>query len=105
MAALDVPVQRFKVYAGWVSEKLGRLKPNGRVIERSPLSTVLELEGLRMAVQGKAAGWQALRAFAGRPLDQSQLDTLDARAQRQLAELAALHATAAAGLFGTASVA
>jgi hypothetical protein len=104
MAALGVPVQRFKVYAGWATEKLGRLKPNGRITERSPLSTVLELEGLRMAVHGKAAGWQTLRAYAGRPVDPAVLDVLDARAQHQLTTLAELHSAAADRLFGDAAV-
>ena len=104
MAALDVPVQQLKVYAGWVTEKLGRLKPNGQIAGRSPLSTVLELEGLRMAVAGKAAGWAALRSYAGRPLDGARLDALQARAEQQQATLAELHATAVADLFGPAPV-
>jgi hypothetical protein len=99
MASLAVPVQRLKVYAGWVTEKLGRLKPNGRITERSPLSMVIELEGLRMAVEGKAAGWQALRLYAGRPLDAARLDTLEATARRQLATLSELHAGAATEAF------
>jgi hypothetical protein len=104
MAALDVPVQRRKVYAGWVTEKLGRLKPNGRIVERSPLSTLLELEGLRMAVAGKAAGWAALRSYAGGRLDGARLDALQARAEHQQARLAELHASAAADLFRLAPV-
>jgi hypothetical protein len=104
MAALDVPVQQLKVYAGWVTEKLGRLKPNGQIAGRSPLSTVLELEGLRMAVAGKAAGWAALRSYAGGPLDGARLDALQARAEQQQATLAELHATAVADLFGPAPV-
>jgi hypothetical protein len=104
MAALDVPVQRRKVYAGWVTEKLGRLKLNGRIAERSPLSTVLELEGLRMAVAGKAAGWAALRSCAGGPVDATRLDALQARVEHQQATLAELHATAVADLFPLAPV-
>src|SRR5436190_938134 len=54
MGATDVPVQRVKIYTGWLEEKLGRLKLNGRITGRSPLSDMVELEGLRMAVNGKA---------------------------------------------------
>jgi hypothetical protein len=66
-------------------EKVGRLKPNGRILSRSPLSDVLEVEALRLAVEGKAAGWLLLRRFAeqdGR-LDPAQLDRLISRAARQ----------------------
>jgi hypothetical protein len=99
MADLAVPVQRLKVYTGWLAEKLGRLKLNGRITGRSPLSLVLELEGLRMAVEGKAAGWQALRTYAPRRLDADRLDALAAKAEQQLATLAELHAEAAAQAF------
>ena len=43
MRALGVRVQRYKVVVGWVTEKAGRLKPNGRLLRRSPLSSVVEL--------------------------------------------------------------
>jgi hypothetical protein len=103
MGSLDVPVQRFKVYTGWLAEKVGRLKLNGRIAGRSPLSDLVELEGLRMAVQGKAAGWETLRARTRRGVDPARLDDLAARAERQLATLDDLHAAAANELFGTAT--
>ena len=85
MKRLGVPVRRYKVCAGWTSEKAGRLKSNGRLVRRSPLSTLLELELLRIGVEGKAAGWQALRRLTdvGEPLDPALLDDLLARARRQ----------------------
>ena len=85
MATLGVPARRYKEIAGWAMEKVGRLKPNGRILSRSPLSDVLEVEALRLAVEGKAAGWLLLRRFAeqdGR-LDPAQLDRLISRAARQ----------------------
>src|SRR3954465_3970114 len=33
-----------KQWAGWLAEKAGRLKPNGRLLGYSPLSRVVELE-------------------------------------------------------------
>ncbi|MFI8965814.1 hypothetical protein ACIGO8_27310 [Streptomyces sp. NPDC053493] len=85
MRDLDVPVRRSKVCAGWVAEKLGRLKGNGRLVRRSPLSTVVELEALRLGVEGKAAGWQTLRRLAGthERLDPARLDALLERARDQ----------------------
>lgn len=85
MRDLGVPVRRYKVYAGWAGEKLGRLKPNGHLVQGSPLGVVLDLEALRLGVEGKAAGWQTLRrlgATDGR-LDPARLDTLLERARQQ----------------------
>ncbi|WP_078894607.1 hypothetical protein [Streptomyces sp. NRRL S-1022] len=85
MRDLDVPVRPCKVWAGWAAGKAGRLKGNGRLVRRSPLSTVLELEALRLAVAGKAAGWTTLRrlAPADERLDPVLLDTLLDRAEHQ----------------------
>ncbi|WP_433455186.1 hypothetical protein ACQPXS_44720 [Streptomyces sp. CA-142005] len=85
MRDLGIPVRRYKVCAGWAGEKLGRLKGNGRLIHRSPLSTVLELEALRLGVEGKAAGWQTLRQLSATDerLDPALLDQLLERAGRQ----------------------
>jgi hypothetical protein len=85
MAALDVPVRGYKAYAGWIGEKAGRLKFNGRLRTRSPLSSLEELELLKLGVQGKAAGWRTLRALADRDrrLDSGRLDELMHRARRQ----------------------
>jgi hypothetical protein len=85
MRQLDVPVRRYKVCAGRVGERLGRLKGNGRLVRRSPLSSLLELELLRIGVEGKAAGWQTLRRLSGSEarLNQEQLEDLLERARRQ----------------------
>jgi hypothetical protein len=85
MAVLGVPVRGYKVYAAWLGEKAGRLKPNGHLLTRSPLSSLVELESLRLSVQGKAAGWRTLRVLAERnhQLDPAQLDELIHRARRQ----------------------
>lgn len=57
--------------ATWLAERLSRLKPNGRVLGRSSLSDIVEVEGLRAAVQTKKACWEVLRAVA---LGDSRLD-------------------------------
>ncbi|MFH8336461.1 hypothetical protein [Streptomyces sp. AM6-12] len=105
MRDLGVPVRRYKVCAGWAGERLGRLKGNGRLIRRSPLSTVLELEALRLAVEGKAAGWQTLRRLSAvdQRLDAAQLDTLLERARRQQKTLEEWRVRAAEAVFRAAS--
>jgi hypothetical protein len=60
MRALGVGVDCVKVVGGWTAAKLGRLKPNGKLLGYSPLSRLLELEGLLLGVRGKLALWQSL---------------------------------------------
>lgn len=107
MTALGIPVRHYKTLAAWAAEKVGRLKLNGQVRGRSPLSSVVELEALRLAVEGKAAGWRTLRELAehdGR-LDAGRLDGLLARARQQASTLEQLRMSTAAGVFGGAKVA
>ena len=82
---------------GWVGEKVGRLKPNGYLVARSPLADVIELEGLRTGVHAKLCLWQVLRAVAGHDdrLTVEELEALVERAEDQQARLAALHLQAA----------
>ncbi len=97
MAALDIAVRSYKVYAAWIGEKAGRLKPNGHLLARSPLSNLEELEMLRLGVEGKAAGWRTLRALADREprLDPGRLDDLISGARRQADLLEELRVRAA----------
>lgn len=97
MAALGVTVRAYKVGAAWIGEKAGRLKFNGRLLARSPLSDLEELEILRLAVEGKAAGWRTLRARADTDarIDAGRLDELISRASRQVQELEELRVRAA----------
>jgi hypothetical protein len=85
MGTLGLPVRSYKVWAAWAGEKAGRLKPNGHLTTRSPLSNLEELELLRLGVEGKAAGWRTLRTLADRDsrLEAGQLDELISRARRQ----------------------
>ncbi len=54
----------YRQAVSWVGERLGRLKSNGRITQRSPLTLVLEAELMRSAVIGKLGGWQTLEANA-----------------------------------------
>ncbi|CAM5474115.1 hypothetical protein GCM10010329_30680 [Streptomyces spiroverticillatus] len=98
MADLSVPAERSKVALGWLAEKAGRLKPNGHLFARSPLSDVLELEAMLLGVRGKASCWRTLHARADTDprLRAEQLDTLLERAQQQSARLEELRLAAAA---------
>jgi hypothetical protein len=98
MAVLGVPVRGYKHYAAWIGEKAGWLKLNGYLLTRSPLSSLEELELLRLGVEGKAAGWRTLRTLADRDsrLDVGRLDELIASARRQADLLEDLRVQAAA---------
>jgi hypothetical protein len=89
MGGLQIGTDRVKVIGGWSAEKLGRLKPNGRLFSYSPLSRLLEVEGLLLGVRGKLALWQALEVIQpGEPgLASVDLAFLSQRAESQLTEL------------------
>lgn len=101
MRSLAVPTHRLKRLGAWLGEKIGRLKFNGRVLRRSPVSDVLELEALRIAVEGKAAGWRLLRrlAEADDRLDGDLLDDLLSRVAGQIERLEDLRISAALDVF------
>jgi hypothetical protein len=48
---------------GTISERLGRLKLNGRLISYSPLSRLHELEGLGLLLAHNAAMWRSLETI------------------------------------------
>lgn len=91
----------YKISLAWLGEKAARLKLNGRLTVRSPLSLVEELELLRLGVEGKAAGWRTLRARADADtrLDQAALDRLITRARSQADLLEDLRVQAASDAF------
>jgi hypothetical protein len=104
MTDLDVPTDHSKVALGWLAEKAGRLKPNGHLFSRSPLSDVLELESMLLGVQGKASCWRTLRNLAetDHRLYVDHLDTLLERAENQTVILEKMRIAAAARALGAA---
>ena len=100
MGRLGVARDPLKVWAGWAAEKAGRLKLNGRLTGYSPLSRVVELEGLALGIEGKRGLWRALAAHVAEDerLASVDLEALGRRAdrQRRLVESERLRATAIA---------
>ncbi|MGW3147793.1 MULTISPECIES: hypothetical protein [Streptomyces] len=100
LEALGIPARRHKVYAGWLAEKARLLKFNGRVMRRSGLSTVIELETLRLGIEGKILLWQTLLELAPtKELDDAQLRALLERARRQSETVGSVRRRAAVGAF------
>ena len=94
---LAVKPSAIKIGVVRVAERAGRLKLNGTLFERSPLSRVVELETLVVGVRGKEALWTALQR-ADVPL-RDDLEALAESARGQAAELEALRLSAAARAF------
>jgi hypothetical protein len=88
--------------AAQAGEALGALKPNGRLVRPSPLRTVVELEGLLLGVEGKAALWRSLRelALTEDRLDPDVFEELVQRADRQRAEIEHLRRLAVRDVLG-----
>lgn len=106
MFDLGVSTDHPKVALGRLTEKAGRLKSNGRLFSRSPLSDVLELESMLLGVQGKASCWRTLRVLAEDDdrLYTEHLDALLERVEHQTAPLEKLLLAAAAHTLGHAAV-
>lgn len=88
-----------KPAAAWTAEKLGRLKLNGRIRGYSPLSRVVELEGLVLGINGKLRLWVALQSLSGELDGDFDFGQLAARAAGQKDRVEALHLKAAALAF------
>lgn len=93
MGRLDVSENVLKGAAGWLGEKAGRLKPNGHVVTRSPLSDVLEVEMLRTGTAARICLFQVLLAVAADDdrLDRREIEQLIDRAQDQEHRLYEIH--------------
>jgi hypothetical protein len=99
MDELDIRRDPVKPVIAWLAEKLGRLKPNGRVRGYSPLSRLVELEMLHLGIAGKRDLWAALDATLGQRLSDFDLPRLIARADGQRQEIERLRRAAAAEAF------
>jgi hypothetical protein len=86
MRQLNVPPSAMKVRLVRMAERLGRLKLNGALFKRSPLSPIVELEVLVIGIRGKEALWTALLA-AGLNLHRIDLDALIESARTQAREV------------------
>ena len=86
IGSLGLPRTYYKEAAALAGERLGRLKLNGSLIKRSPLSSVVELEVMTVGVTAKRSGWRSLRELSESDarLDSAQLDELIRRADDQL---------------------
>ena len=102
MAELGIEGSRVKNTAAWLTERLARLKPNGRLSGESAYQGLHELESLVLGITGKLALWEALSLVPEVTAASIDLDALaeGARSQRERVEkerLAFARAALAAG--------
>lgn len=95
MDRLGVGQSKLKPLAAVLGERVGRLKPNGRLWGYSPLSRLDELELLQIGVAGKRRLWRALEHTRPGDLPGFDLGALAERATGQLRRLETLHLKAA----------
>ena len=93
--------KRVRQLAAAVGERVGRLKPNGALSRRSPLSNLVELEAMKLGVTGKLSLWRALKEISPRDsrIGDEELDNLIDRAQTQIESYESLRRDAAREAF------
>jgi hypothetical protein len=103
MERLGIERQRVKQAAGWVLEKLTRLRLNPALVGNADLTRMLETEALSLGIEGKLCMWLALReAAAGDPrLAGTDYDRLIERARSQRRTLEPHRVAAALGSFSS----
>ena len=92
---------RSKNLGAWAGEKVGRLKLNGQLTGYSPLSRVLELEGLIAGISAKLSLWRILVEVAAEEprLDADRLRRLIERGEDQRRTVEELRTRAAREAF------
>lgn len=95
MDSLGVSRDPIKPRLAWVVEKLGRLKLNGQLRGYSPLSRLVELEGLCIGITGKMQMWDVLAHTRGAGVPGLDFEQLAERAARQRVRVQELHRLAA----------
>jgi hypothetical protein len=96
MARLEVSPDPLLGTATRLGERVGRLKPNGHLLRRAPLSDLVEVEGVLSVLQLKASGWRALQAAGVASDAGADLGQLIGRAEAQIARLTTVHRDVAA---------
>jgi hypothetical protein len=96
MDGAGVRQKQLRLVAARITELATRLKRNGQLIGYSPLSRVLELEGLAMGITGKLELWRSLQAVEdGAELGGIDFASLAARAADQRDRVEELRVNAA----------
>lgn len=93
---LGVRANPVKTLAARAAEMAGRLKLNGQLRGTSPLSRLIEREGLLAGIDAKRSLWVSLRTARRPELSEIDFEHLAKRASEQRDQLVPLHRLAAA---------
>lgn len=97
---LRIMKSRPKQGAMWLAERVGRLKLNGQLTGYSPLSRVVELEGLVAGINAKQCMWRSLKEIGNDELiDPAKLEALNKQAGKQVRKVEEFRKAAAATAF------
>ena len=99
METLDVDVSSLRRAGGRAVEKVSRVKLDEWATGDRDLSLLLETEALALGIEGKMAGWCALKQLPASPLNDVDQDGLIGRARQQRATVEELRLTAARAAF------
>lgn len=100
MGSLGVSPNPIKGVATWVFEKVGRVKLNGEILSYSPLSRVIEFEGLLSGITAKRAMWVSLAELSD-SFEAGRIQGLIERADQQIETMHRLRNRAAELAFST----
>jgi hypothetical protein len=92
---------RVKPGLAWIGEKAARLKLNGSLTKPSPLSPLLELEGLRAVLDASRSLWRTLERTDSATADYTERAK---RAERRIAKVEELRLVAAEAALGRREV-
>jgi hypothetical protein len=70
---------RARTAAVWAGERIGRFKPNGTLLRRSPITSVVELEGCQLLLESIRALWTGLDHLGLGPADATMRSQRTAR--------------------------
>jgi hypothetical protein len=99
MERLDVGVSSLRQAGGHVVGKASRVKFDEWATGDRDLSLLLETEALALGIEGKMAGWCALKELPAGRLNDVDLDELIGRARHQRATVEGLRRDAARAAF------
>jgi hypothetical protein len=102
MDRLGIRQRQIRLGIAWVGEKIGRLKPNGQLVGYSPLSRVIELEGLVIGITGKLELWRSLQVVDDQvhEFDEAEIKRLTERAESQRERVEGMRIRAAEAALG-----
>lgn len=96
MANLGIEPSPVKQAAGWMLERLSRLRFDERITHSAATSRLMQLETLSIGIEGKVLLWKALGQVKENELDGVDFQALIARGESQRQEIEPFRLAAAA---------